>query len=471
MQDSRRRRLGERIVRRARIRPVRIDLTLRRPSPPKRISPLILVYGFALLIGIGTLLLLLPAANKAGGFTPFVTAFFTATSAVTVTGLVVVDTSSYWSPFGLGVILALIQIGGLGIMTLSTLLFILLGRRITLRERLAIREAAGLTVLGGVVRLVRQIGLLILVLEGVGMVALTIRFAFDLPFPSALWNGLFHAVSAFNNAGFAVLPGAGLPAYRNDASVLLIMAVLVILGGISITVINDLMAKRRFGRLALDSKMVLTASLLLWLSGILVFFVSEYANPDSLGPLGVPGKLLNSFFASVNARTAGFASLSVPAFYEYTLFFLLGLMFIGGASGSTAGGIKVNTFGVVLASVVAAVRGKPNVEAFKRELPNDQVFRALAIVVLGLGVVFLIAFLLNVVEEKRFIDLFFETVSAFGSVGNSSGVTSGLSVAGQLLIMLAMFVGKFGPLTLVLALAQRPDPGMYRYAQERVKIG
>ena len=471
MQDSQRRRLVERIVRRARIRPVRIDLTPSRPGPPKRISPLILAYGFAGLIAIGTFLLALPASNEAGGFTPFMTAFFTATSAVTVTGLVVVDTSTYWSPFGLGVIVALIQIGGLGIMTLSTLLFILLGRRITLRERLAIREVAGATVLGGVVRLVRQIALLVLIVEAVALVAFTIRFAFDFPLPSALWHGLFHSVSSFNNAGFVILPGAGVGTYRNDASVLLITAVLVILGGISITVIKDLMARRRFRGLTLDTKMVLTASLVLWLGGTAIFLLSEYSNPATLGPLGLPGKLLNSFFTSVSGRTAGFASVPVTAFREYTMFFLIGLMFIGGASGSVAGGIKVNTLGVVLASVVAAVRGRPRVEAFRKELPNDQVFRALAIVVLGLGVVFLITFLLNVVEEKRFIDLFFETVSAFGTAGSSSGVTPDLSNAGRMLIIVAMFLGKFGPLTLVLTLAQRAEAGMYRYAQERVKIG
>ena len=471
MQDSGSRRPGERIIRRPRLQPVRIDVGAEQPSRPKPMSPLVLAYGFAALIALGVLLLSLPVSNTVGGFTPFMTSFFTATSAVTVTGLTVETSATFWSPFGKAVLLVLIQVGGLGFITLSTLIFLALGRRIGLRERLAIRGAAGAITVGGMVRLVKQVALVVLVVEALGFVALAIRFSFDFPVPTALWHSLFHSVSAFNNAGFVILPGEGLGAYREAPSVLLMTTVLFVLGGISIAVMADVARGRRFGKLSVDSKLVLSATAGLWLLGMVLFLVTEYTNPATLGPMGVPGKLLHSFFESGSARTAGFTSGTPGQFTQSALFLSMVLMFIGGAAGSTAGGIKVNTFAIIIASVVSTIRGRSHVEAFNREVPDYQVSRALTIGVLGVGMVLLVAFLLTRVEEARFIELLFETVSAFGANGYSTGLPGQLSNAGQLFLALAMFVGRIGLITLVLILAQRPEAGRYRYAQERVRIG
>ena len=470
--QPRRVRPGDRIVRRPRLSTVLVPIARARPTARKPISPLVLFYAYVVFIAVGTSLLWLPWATTQPGFTPFMTALFTSASAATVTGLTVTDTPTYWSLFGQGVILVLIQVGGLGIMTMSTLLFIIIGRRISLRERLAIREATGVTMVGGVVRLIRQIGLFVLIAELLGVVLLTVRFSGDLPLGSALWNGLFHSVSAFNNAGFSILSTAGgLEAYRVDPAVLLPLAALIMAGGISTNVVVDLLRKRRFSRLALDTKIVLAASVALWGIGMAVFLFSEYSNPQTLGSMDVPGKLLSSFFHSVSTRTAGFAAVPMLGVREYTLFVIMGLMFVGAVAGSTGGGIRVNTFATVVASVVGVLRGRPSAEAFGREIPNDQVGRAVTLVALAMLWIFVVVFLLTIVEGGRFIDLLFETVSAFGTNGLSHGATPTLGVVGQVLIIATMVVGKVGPLTLILIFAQGAEQHLIRYPQERVRIG
>ena len=471
MQEPGRRRPRIPIIRRPRVRPVTIDISTDRPRRPKPLTPLILAYGFGALIALGTFFLALPISSSGSGFTPFVTSLFTATSAVTVTGLTVEDSATFWSPFGKAVVLVLIQVGGLGFMTYSTLIFLVLGRKIGLRERLFIGAESGFGTAGGMVRLIKQVGLVMFAVEALGFVALAIRFSFDFPIPTALWHSLFHSVSAFNNAGFIVLPDAGLAAYRQDASVLMMTVVLFVLGSISFAVMADIARRRSFGRLSLDSKIVLSATAGLWVVGMLLFLVSEYSNPESIGPMGIPGKLMSSFFESTSGRTAGFSSIAPGGFTQSTLFLGMGLMFIGGAAGSTAGGIKVNTFGVIVAAVIATIRGRPQVEAFKREIPTTQVLRALSIGVLGVTAVFSMAFLLTEVEDARFIELLFETVSAFGTSGYSTGLPGHMSNLGQLLLALAMFLGRTAPLTLILALSQKAEAVRYRYAQERIRMG
>ena len=472
MQELPRRRPGERIIRRALIRPIRIALTARRPKPSRPLSPLILFYAFGVIIAIGTFALSLPISTEGGGWTPFMDAFFTSTSATTVTGLTVVDTATAWTPFGKGVILVLIQVGGLGIMTISTLLILAVGRRVGLRERFTLSmESSGRATFGGAVRLVRTIALVVLIAEVIGVIAFTARFSFDHPFPTALWHGVFHSVSSFNNAGFVVLPGEGIQAYQSDLSILLITAALIMAGGISYAVIMNVLAVRRFGRLSLDTKLVLTMSLALWAVGMVVIFASEYSNDATMGAMSVGDKLANSFFETTSGRTAGFESVSVAAMREYTWLALMGLMFIGGAAGSAVGGIKVATFALILASVWATIRGRPRVELFKRQIPSQQVSIALAIGALGLAIILGVVFVLAIVEDVPLVELLFETVSAFGTVGNSTGVTAMLSVAGQVLIALTMFVGKIGPVTLMLALSQRARPTLYQYGHENVRIG
>ncbi len=441
------------------------------PEPVRLTSPLILVYAFAAIIAVGSIALLLPFASEEPGWTPFMTAFFTSTSAVTVTGLVVVETSSAWTPFGKGVILALIQIGGLGIMTLSAGLFQVLGRRMGLRDQVTLAvESTGKPTAGGALQFAKRIAVMVFVVELLGFIALSIRFSFDYPLADAVWNAFFHAISAFNNAGFLLL-GDDLGGFHTDASFMLVSAGLIILGSISFVVISDMMDNRRRPRqMTLDTKLVLTTTFLLWIVGMVVILAAEYTNDATLGPLNIPDKLTNSFFESVSGRSAGI-SASVSDMHHYTWLILMGMMFVGGASGSTAGGIKVNTLGVLLASALSTLRGRARTEVFDRQIPTRQVEYAATLAMFGIVVVVALCFLVLVVEDGRPIELIFETISAFGTNGNSTGVTPTLSTGGQLLIIFAMFLGRVGPLTLALLLAQRRRPVVRSFAQEGVRIG
>ncbi len=435
-------------------------------------SPLVVVYGFATVIALGTLLLMIPVSSKTGEATPFVDALFTATSAVCVTGHVVVDTGTYWSSFGQGVILALIQIGGFGFMTSATLLLLVLGRRIGLRERLLIGEALSLERLGGLVKLVKRIALFTLLVEGVGTALFLIRFWFESPPATALWRAVFHAVSAFNNAGFDIFGEfVSMQGYQGDTLVVVVTAALIFLGGISFIVVADVLSTRRLTRLSLDSKIVLAASLSLLAVGTVVVLLTEFSNTATLNGLPLHQKLLNAFFQSVTSRTAGFSTIDIGRIADYSLFFIVILMFVGGAAGSTAGGIKVNTFGMLSATLWSTLRGKEYPRAFGREFKTEQIQRALAVVMLSLGLVIAVVLLLTMTEEFRFLDLLFETVSAFGTVGLSTGITAGLSTAGRLIITATMFGGRLGPLALALSLIQRQEAATYRYPQDQVRIG
>jgi len=472
MQQKYIRRLGDRVFRVPVVRPWHIALRAVRRPRTATWSPLVLVYGFLGVIALGTLLLALPVSSKAGHFTPFVDALFTATSAVCVTGLVVVDTGTYWSLFGQIVILALIQIGGFGFMTSATLLLMALGRRIGLRERLLIRESMGLDKLAGLIRLVKRIAIFSLLAEGVGAVLFLVRFSGEGSLGLALWKSVFHAVSAFNNAGFDIFGNfRSLLDYQQDPLVVLVTAALVLLGGISFLVVADVARARRFARLCLDSKLVLTTSLGLLVVGTIAIMLIEYSNPATLGSLPFPQKLLSAFFQSVTPRTAGFTTVDVGRIADYSLFFTILLMFVGGASGSTAGGIKVNTFGMLVATIWSLLRGREHAGAHGREFASQQVNRALAVVMLSLAFVTVVVFLLTVTEVFSFLSLLFETVSAFGTVGLSTGITPELSLAGRLIVTVTMFAGRLGPLALVLSLIQRQRATTLRYPQENVRIG
>jgi trk system potassium uptake protein TrkH len=452
--------------------PWRIPLAEAPPVRAVRASPLVLVYGFAILIAIGTLLLTLPISSNSGQWTSFPNALFTATSGVCVTGLVVVDTLDYWSLFGQIVILVLIQIGGFGFMTSTTILLLALGRRIGLRERLLIGESMGLSRLGGLLWVVSGMAILTVLAEGIGATLFYLRFSGEFSFKIAIWKSIFQAVSAFNNAGFDLSGGfRSLTSYSSDYLVVLVTAALVFLGGISFLVIQDVFRTFNLKKLSVDSKLVLSITALLLVFGMLIVLATEWNNANTLGSMPFPEKLLNAFFHSVTPRTAGFSTLSVATMADYTLFFTMLLMFVGGASGSTAGGIKVNTVGLIIATIWSSIRGKEYPGAFNREFMNQQIFRALAVIVLSLTFVSLVVFLLTITEGFRFLALLFETVSAFGTVGLSTGITPSLSLPGRLLITLTMFVGRLGPLTLTLALVRRQQPARFRYPREIVRIG
>jgi trk system potassium uptake protein len=445
----------------------------------RRISPpLALIGAFAVLIAIGTLLLSLPIATASGERTPLVDALFIATSAACVTGLVVLDTGTHWSPFGQVVIAALIQAGGFGIMTGATILLALvIGRRTTLRDRIVVRESLGGLELGSVTWIVKRIALFTLVSEAIGAAILSTRFvlgeeAGGVGNPLGVWWGIFHSISAFNNAGFDLTGGfRSLTMFRDDWIVIGTHGVLLVMGGLGWAILGDAAAKRRFSRWALETKLVLTVTAALLVGGALVIGAAEWANPATLGQLPAEQRALNALFESATLRTAGFTALETGALLDETLFVVMGLMFIGGASGSTAGGIKVGTFAVLVVAIMSSVRGQPSAAAFGRRIQHAVVYRALAVLLLGMGVVFGVGFWLAALTEATFVQTLFEAVSAAGTVGASTGITTELPDAARIIVTITMFVGRLGPTTLVLALAARARPVPYRPAVESVRIG
>lgn len=441
-------------------------LQVRKVSPPQ-----ILIGGFAVLILIGAILLSLPISTHTGRI-PFLDALFTATSAVCVTGLVLVDTGTYFTRFGQTVIMFLIQIGGLGFMTAATLVFIFLGKKITLRERLVIQEAMNQISQQDLIRLVYRVVLLTLIIQAVGALLLSARF---IPI-FGLWTGLFyavfHSISAFCNAGFDLVGGfQSLAPYAHDPVILLTIAGLFILGGLGFTVIMEVYLKRRFVRFTLHTKMVLLVTALLILLPTVIIFILEYNNPLTLGQLGFGDKILNAFFTAVTPRTAGFNTVPINGLSPYTLFFMLALMFIGASPASTGGGIKTTTFGALLVAVISTVRGREHPLLYGKQIPVEILRRALSIAVISFSLVFFATFALLITEGDSLLNILFEAVSAFGTVGLSTGITPDLSPAGRLIIIITMFTGRVGPLTLVFALAKRMRKAPVKYLEERIMIG
>lgn len=430
------------------------------------------------LISVGTGLLMLPIATVTGSSTRFIDALFTATSAACVTGLAVVDTATHWSAFGQVVILGLIQAGGFGIMAGSTLLlFLFLGRRTSLRDRIVVQESLGGLQLGTVMDIVKRIAIFTIVCELVGAIVLSIAFtagpeAGPPGDPLGIWWGVFHAISAFNNAGFDLTGGfRSLSPFADDWVVLLTVGTLLTVGGLGFAIFGDALAKRRWSRMALETKLVLATTAALLVGGALLIGFTEWGNPLTLGALPPEQRLLNALFESATLRTAGFTALNTGAFMEATLFIVMALMFIGGASGSTAGGIKVNTFSVLLIAIASTVRGQPSAQAFGRRIQHAVVYRALAVALLAIAFVFVIGLGLTLTTDATFVQTLFEAVSAFATVGATTGITPDLSDPARLITSFAMFVGRLGPLTLVLALAARARPIPHRPAVESVRIG
>ena len=471
------RRPGDRRVRVERQRPELI--TVKAPRRMRKApSPALSLLGlFAILIAVGTVLLMLPFATASGETTRFLDALFTATSAACVTGLVVLDTATHWSAFGQVVILTLIQLGGFGIMTGSTLLLFLFLRRTTLRDRILVTESLGGLQLGTVTTIVKRIAIFTLACELVGAVILSISFmagpeAGPRWHPLGIWWGIFHSISAFNNAGFDLTGGfRSLIPFRDDWVVLLTVGTLLVLGGLGFAVVGDAVARRRWARMALETKLVLATTAALLVGGAILIGFTEWSNPVTLGAMPPEQRFLNAFFESATLRTAGFTALDTGALIDETLFLVMALMFIGGASGSTAGGIKVNTFAVLLIAITSTVRGDPSATAFGRRIQHGIVYRALAVALLAIAWVFVVGLGLSLTTNATFVQTLFEAVSAFGTVGASTGITPELSDPARVITSIAMFVGRLGPLTLVLALAARAHAVSYRPAVETVRIG
>jgi trk system potassium uptake protein TrkH len=434
--------------------------------------PQILALGFAGIIVLGGLLLSLPISSSNGLGLAFIDALFTATSATCVTGLVVVDSGTYFSVFGQVVIMLLIQIGGIGFMTMTTLFAIVLKKRISLKERLILQEAMNQSSMEGIVRLIRKVVIYSVTIEVIGALLFTIRWSFDMSFGRALYFGLFHSVSLFNNAGFDLFGGfRSLTLYVEDPLVNLVSILLIILGGLGFIVLSDLMDFRKTRRLTLHTKVVLAATSILIAVGTIVVFIFEYTNPMTLGSLNMGGQLLASLFQSVTPRTAGANTLDIGALRQATQFFIIILMFIGASPGSTGGGIKTTTFTTLIGAVIAMIRGKEDVVFFHYRLAKDRIYKAITLTIICLFLVVMMAMILSTTEDHSFLMILFEVTSAFGTVGLSMGLTPELTTFGKFIIMFTMFAGRLGPVTLAYALQPKVEKELYRHPEGKIIIG
>lgn len=439
-----------------------------------RIHPTrLVVLAFGALITIGTALLLLPFAHAEGERTSLMNALFTATSAVCVTGLTVVDTATHWSPFGKVVIIVLIQIGGFGIMTLGSLFALVLSRQLGLRQRMFAHTERASMAFGDVGRVVRVVALTTVIVEATFGLFLGVRLwqATDLGFGRAMGHGLFHSVSAFNNAGFA-LYSDNLMQFVTDPWVSGAIALTVVIGGLGFPVILDLLDQRlAWRRWSLHSQITVAGTAGLLALGFALVLAMEWGNPGTLGPLDWPEKVLASSFHAVMPRTAGFNTLDMAAMNETTLLGTTGLMMVGAGSASTAGGIKITTFTMLAFVIWAEVRGTPDVVAFERRIPTTLQRQALSIALIAVGVIGTGTLVIMRLSQLPLADAMFEITSAFGTVGLSTGVTPLLDTPSQLLVIVVMFLGRVGPLTLGAAIVLRSRPLKYRYPEEGMLIG
>ncbi|MGQ3054469.1 MAG: TrkH family potassium uptake protein [Roseateles sp.] len=428
---------------------------------------------FLLLIALGTLLLRLPVAQAQGEQAPWLTALFTAVSAVCVTGLVVVDTGSYWSGFGQFVILALFQLGGFGLMTAAALLGLMVNRSLRLRSRMLTQAETRSVALGDVGSIARVVLVVTLVCESSLAMALAMRLhvAHGLGWTDAAWSGVFHAISAFNNAGFA-LHGDSLMRYASDAWVLVPIMLGIVIGGIGFPVMQDLRGRFRDPRhWSLHTKLTLVGSGVLLAVGAVAILVFEGTNANTLGPMGVIDKLMSALFASVSARTAGFNSIDTGALTQESLAVHFLLMFIGGGSAGTAGGVKVTTAAILLLLVVAEIRGRPDSEAFGRRVCLAAQRQAITVLVLGSVMVVAGTMVLLRVTDVPTDRVIFEVISAFGTVGLSTGITAELPPVGQLTLIVLMYVGRVGTITLATSLALGERRMAWRYPEEHPIVG
>lgn len=433
----------------------------------------VVVMGFAAAILVGTGLLSLPLATEEGTRAHIVDALFTATSAVCVTGLVTVDTGSYWSTFGEVVILALIQVGGLGIMTMATLITVLVARRLGLRAQLLAQAETKVLQLQDVKRVVRNVVAFNLGSEVVVALILTTRFvwAYDMSPGEASYQGVFHAISAFNNAGFSLYSDS-LMGFVGDPWVILTIAGAFIVGGLGFPVVFELARSgRRPREWSVLTKITLYMTIPFLVIGTVVLGLTEYTNQKTFGALEGEDKLLAAFFAAATPRTAGFNSIDVAAMRPESWLFTDFLMFVGGGSAGTAGGIKVTTFGLLAFVLWAELRGEPKVNVGRRRVPEHNQRQALAILLLSMTLVSVATFVMMDLVPQRLDKVFFEVISAFATVGLSTGITADLPRVGQLTLVLLMFVGRVGPLTLFSALALRERARRYELPEERMIIG
>lgn len=452
-----------------------LALNMKRRGKPMSATKLIAVI-FAVIILCGTGLLMLPQASRDGRSCSFLNALFTATSATCVTGLTPFDTYTQWSTFGQWVLLGLIEIGGLGFMSAATLVIFVLRKKIGLKQRLVMAQALSLNEMDGVVKLQRTVLVGSLAMEALGALVLTLRFWLEYGFRHALRWGVFHSVSAFCNAGFDIFgelaPGSSLQLFREDPVVLLTLAALIVVGGLGFLVWEELAEKRSIQKLSVYAKLVLSATGILLLFGWVLTCLLEWNNPETLGSLDAGGKLLGGFFQSVTLRTAGFDAINQSALTEGSKAVSMVFMLIGGSSGSTAGGLKTVTFLVLLLFIASRARGRSVVTVYRRTIPDNQVMNAMTIAIIMIVLAMFGGIFISATAPVSFTDALFEAVSALGTVGLTAGATGLLSAPAKILIIVFMYFGRVGVLTISLGfLMGNQAVERFRYAETTLLIG
>ncbi|MDO4521616.1 MAG: potassium transporter TrkG [Eubacteriales bacterium] len=443
----------------------------------------IIILAFFGAILVGTLLLMLPCSAASKTVTPFLDALFTATTSVCVTGLVTVTTATHWSLFGKILILLLIQIGGLGVITMTTLIFMMLRRRISLGYRKLLEDSFNLDTLSGIVAFLKKVVLGTLIVEGIGAICCLPVFAKDYGLGKGMWISVFHAISAFCNAGIDIIGDSSLMPYVHHVWMNLVTSALIILGGIGFIVWWDVagLVRRRLGgacgnkgtvrKISLHSKVILVVTASLLAVGTLGYFIFEYHNSATIGEFGFGEKILACFFQSVTTRTAGFAAISQKGLTPPSVLLTCLLMLIGGSSTGTAGGVKTGTIAVLILAVAATVRGQEDVTVFRRRIPLNVVRKSFAVVSVSIGFSILAFFLLFLFTGGSAQDILFEVYSALGTAGLSRDFTASLSTVGKLIICVCMFLGRVGPMSMVLAFTMRNTPESTRYVEEEITVG
>lgn len=442
----------------------------------KRLSAVqTLALGFGVVILIGGILLSLPISSNDGRYTDFLDSLFTSTSAVCVTGLVIFDTGSHWSYFGKTVIILLIEIGGLGFMSFTTLFALLLGKKITLRERLLLQEALNTFKIQGLVKLAKYILIFTFSVEGLGALLYATQFIPQYGVGKGIYFSIFHSVSAFCNAGFDLMGDfSSLTGYSSNSVVILTTAALITIGGLGFTVWSEIYNYKNLKKLSLHSKVVIMMTAILIIGGAILMFILEYNNPATINGMNLKDKVVNSIFAAITPRTAGFNSISTSEMTMAGRFLTILLMFVGGSPGSTAGGVKTATVGILIFSLISISKGREDTEILNKRLSKETVYKAYAVFSIATLILILVTIILTITESSTglpFEYMLYEAASAYGTVGLTMGLTTKLSTMGKIIILITMYLGRVGPLTVVMALTNRKSKVSYKYPEDKILVG
>lgn len=435
----------------------------------------LLAIGFLAMIFIGGTILCLPISSADGSFTNYLDSIFTAVSAVSLTGLVTIDTGTHWSTFGKVIIIIMIQIGGLAFMSVSTFVVMRIGKKISSKGNISTAESINAYSIKGIIKMVKYVITFTFGVELLGAVILSTQLIPEYGVGRGILYSLFHSISAFCNAGFDLFGDfQSLIGHSSNTILLLTLSALVIIGGIGFIVVFEIyrIITKESKRISLNSKVVLTVTAVLLIVGTLGMFLLEYNNPDTIGTMSIKNKILNSFFSATAPRTGGFHSISADAMTSGGKLLTIILMFIGGSSGSTAGGIKTATFGIIIIAVISVVRRREDAGVYGRKISKETVYKAFALFIIALALISAITMILTVTESKeKFVDLFFEATSALSSTGISTGVTQRLSTIGKVIIALSMYIGRLVPLLAAFSLSAYKKAKGFNYPEGKILIG